>query len=285
MKSKQSGFTLIELMIALVLGLIIVAAGVMLFLSAQQNVALQNASSEMQNNANYALNYIIKDLRLANLDTGNLKLNKDNSNGGIIFANNDSSSNNEGSRSNYSPSNITGSKSDVLTIRYKPQVESYDCAGKKISEADIATDDLYIVQSYFIREVSPNELSNNEKQRNTLTLVCKAGRQKADKTIEWNGNGSQMIIRRADYFKVNLIVKNKQSLREVGIGDYTNSQGDIVGVNLSIIARSPQRIDTEGQSIFPIFDQQVSLADGISKKYVREVISMTIAFRNTFGEH
>lgn len=41
MKNKQYGFTLIELMIALVLGLIIVAAGIQLFITGQRSLSMQ----------------------------------------------------------------------------------------------------------------------------------------------------------------------------------------------------------------------------------------------------
>ena len=41
---KQAGFTLIELMISIGLGLIIVASALMLFLSGQRNVAVQKSA-------------------------------------------------------------------------------------------------------------------------------------------------------------------------------------------------------------------------------------------------
>lgn len=65
---KQLGMTLIELMIALVLGLIIVAAGFQLFVSGSINYNLQKTLAELQDNGNFGLNYITKDIRLANLD-------------------------------------------------------------------------------------------------------------------------------------------------------------------------------------------------------------------------
>ena len=66
MKNKQVGFTLIELMISIALGLIVVAAAILLFLTGQKSVAMQKGMAELQDNANFGLNYITRDIRLAN---------------------------------------------------------------------------------------------------------------------------------------------------------------------------------------------------------------------------
>ena len=65
---KQAGFTLIELMLALALGLVISAAAIFLFLTAQKSYSVQQGLSNVQDNANFGLNYLTKDLRLANLN-------------------------------------------------------------------------------------------------------------------------------------------------------------------------------------------------------------------------
>ena len=62
----QSGFTLIELMIALALGLVISAAAIMLFLTGQRSYVLQQGMADLQDNANFGLNYVTKDIRHAN---------------------------------------------------------------------------------------------------------------------------------------------------------------------------------------------------------------------------
>jgi type IV pilus assembly protein PilW len=57
MKS-QEGFTLVELMIALALGLIVVAAATLLFLTGLRSSSMQQGVSDLQDNANFGLNYI-----------------------------------------------------------------------------------------------------------------------------------------------------------------------------------------------------------------------------------
>lgn len=85
MAKFHAGFTLIELMIALALGLIIVAAAVMLFLTGQKSYVLQAGMSDLQDNANFGLNYIAKDIRLTNLNTAKAGINDEIQYGGVVL--------------------------------------------------------------------------------------------------------------------------------------------------------------------------------------------------------
>ena len=83
--SKQAGFTLIELMVSLALGLIISAAAIMLFISGQKSFALQQGVSDLQDNANFGLNYITQDIRHSNLNTTVSEINDETAYGGIVL--------------------------------------------------------------------------------------------------------------------------------------------------------------------------------------------------------
>ena len=85
MFKQQTGFTLIELMIALALGLVISAAAIMLFLTAQRSVAFQRGLSELQDNANFGLNYIVKDVRLLNLNASGAAMTDMSSKTGLVL--------------------------------------------------------------------------------------------------------------------------------------------------------------------------------------------------------
>ncbi|MFC3902981.1 type IV pilus assembly protein PilW [Acinetobacter marinus] len=85
MFKQQTGFTLIELMIALALGLVISAAAIMLFLTAQRSVAFQKGLSELQDNANFGLNYIVKDVRLLNLNASGAAMTDMSSGTGLVL--------------------------------------------------------------------------------------------------------------------------------------------------------------------------------------------------------
>lgn len=62
----QKGFTLVELMVALTLGLLISAAAIQLFLGGLLTSRMQEANAELQNSGIFGLDYVTRDLRLAN---------------------------------------------------------------------------------------------------------------------------------------------------------------------------------------------------------------------------
>lgn len=88
MNNKQSGFTLIELMISLTLGLIVTAAAILLFITGQRSAAMQRGVAELQDNANFGLNYITKDIRLTNLNTKTAAINDQTLYGGVVLTSN-----------------------------------------------------------------------------------------------------------------------------------------------------------------------------------------------------
>lgn len=65
--SKQRGFTLVELMVALVLGLIVIGGVISVFLSNQQTSRSNQAMGEVQDNSRIAFEFMARDLRHAGL--------------------------------------------------------------------------------------------------------------------------------------------------------------------------------------------------------------------------
>ena len=61
----QRGFSLVELMVAMVLGLIILGALILTFTANKRSYESQNTFARIQENGRYAMDLIIKDLRLA----------------------------------------------------------------------------------------------------------------------------------------------------------------------------------------------------------------------------
>jgi type IV pilus assembly protein PilW len=64
---RQRGFSLIEIMVALVLGLVIIAGVIQIFISTQQSARVLEATSRMQENARLAVDTLGKYIRLAGL--------------------------------------------------------------------------------------------------------------------------------------------------------------------------------------------------------------------------
>jgi type IV pilus assembly protein PilW len=65
MKKHQSGISLIEIMIALTIGLFLLAGLYQIFISTKQSYRLADAQSRLQENARYALELLNHDIRLA----------------------------------------------------------------------------------------------------------------------------------------------------------------------------------------------------------------------------
>lgn len=61
---KISGFSLVELMVALTIGLIILSAVSMLFVSSKKTYTTQDRLARLQENARFAMQFLVKDLRL-----------------------------------------------------------------------------------------------------------------------------------------------------------------------------------------------------------------------------
>lgn len=62
---RIQGFSLVELMVALTIGLIILSSVSMLFVSSKKTYTTQDRLARLQENARFAMQFIIKDLRLA----------------------------------------------------------------------------------------------------------------------------------------------------------------------------------------------------------------------------
>lgn len=360
MNKKQSGFTLVELMISLALGLIIVAAAILLFLTGQKSLAMQQGVAELQDNANFGLNYITQDIRLANLNTKDAAINAQTLYGGIVLTSANSSfvtkttktdaagvtvetkypnlpvsiagladnllTQNNGTTtaattgngwrgvSNVKDSSTAAAlSSDQLVIQYLPQyriekrgtgspydvyVAGSDCEGKKLEfrvlpNAADATESYglqMVVQRYFLRQDS-NKASN---ESSPLALACDAGyyaKTGSPTSITNYGDAGEIIMKRVDYFRVLLGIQNGTNYRYVSIADYmamTAPRPRIVSVQLGALVRSTQSVGTDSavkaDQEFKVLDQTVKANALTDPKYIRQVVSQTVAIRNALGE-
>lgn len=85
-RNMQHGFTLIELLVSITLGLLVVAAASQLFITGQVSVFLQRSSADILDNGNFGLNYLTKDIRMANLGGSVPVIDDTTAYGGIVLA-------------------------------------------------------------------------------------------------------------------------------------------------------------------------------------------------------
>lgn len=310
--NNQSGFTLIELMIAIILGLLITAAAVQLYITGQRSMAVQQSAANLQNSASFGFEYMLRDIRLANLNAvkpvidptilhGGIVLNKANLSSNASFTiTGEVASNNLMTQGNIGLSNLQGEKSDQLVIQYRNTIgNAFDCEGNKIAV------NAYIVERYFLREDS----QNNNDPNAPLVLACKATNYLKDdesKLDRLNGDG-EIIIPRVDHMHIllgvasdtldatkNPIVAGKDGVLDrfgyISIPNYLAliTKPQIVSLQIGILVRSPDSVGkndlADVNKTYQIFDVNKALkADSKNSLYNRQVVTQTVALRNGFG--
>ena len=310
-KRYTSGFTLMELMIALALGLLIVAAGLAVFLSSQRSLSLQSGMSELQQNANFGLSLVTHDLRHTNLNTlSSHRVNNYTNGSGIIFKKENlptalqATANLEAefvTLQNKDTDNTTGT-SDRLTIQYVPaSSEIFNCEGVQVTNASSKT----IVQRYYVAE-SPQQVTG---EPTSYSLYCDAASYDGAGLVGLNTN-AQQIMQRVDAFKVRLGVKNPAGkLRYMTIRQYIAAMGgiraacatpivedtcsktylNVVSMEIGILSRSTGTIGADAnlntQTSFNVAGTPVTLSGDVvvNKRYLRQAVNQVVAIRNTLG--
>lgn len=194
--NKEQGFTLIELIVALALGLILVAAATQLFIGGLLSSRLQKANAEIQDSGIFGLEYMARDIRLLNYgNVVNPQLTDTTPWGGIVLtgstvtnANNinfipkvdtntyipegllsrgagdtvSTVNNHWKGLSNIQNSSNAEVQSDQLTIQFIAPTNMTNCEGVNVLAGGL------IVQRYFLR------VDNNGSSQQDYALACDA---------------------------------------------------------------------------------------------------------------
>lgn len=288
--SAVTGFTLIELMISLVLGLLISAAVMQVYLINTRTITVQQSASEVQDSTIFAMQALEEHIRIANLGNPIVSINDKTDHGGVVLTNSNLGSSNEteveyftastGSTDWAGPSNIDGIGSDQLTIQYKNITPNtlYDCKGGKID----ANSNDWVVERYFVRSSSSIE--------GELALACDAGRIDANGVVTsvFNGDG-EIIVPAVDQFKV--LLGTQTGLNELTyippktyleLIDEDNQLPFITNIKIGVIVRSntPLIVDADKEEFNVLGKEQTLKADDSRKKYYRRSYESTVLLRN-----
>ena len=146
---KQKGFTLLELMISLVLGLLVSAIALQLFLTSQKSTTVQQGMMNLQNSTLFGLGGMVDSIRLANLNSSQPYIDDKVLYGGVVLSANNISNNVTDGTSNFDVddelltrggiggSNLDGKSSDQLVIQYRVNTANqFDCEGKGLTAND-----------------------------------------------------------------------------------------------------------------------------------------------------
>lgn len=308
--SYQSGFTLIELMISLVLGLIISAAVIQVYLINVKTSTIQASASDLQDASVFGLQQLERKVRLANLGNPSTQINSTTVNGGVVltdaniginaapFINSDYLTRRAGDTTKNGTNGWTGisntnTNSDQLTIQYIniTGVPMTDCEGAVVAVNDI------VIERYFLRQAIGYTSNGAIKD---LVLACDAGRVNTAGGIATVtpssdprnfGQAGQEFIVNVDQFKV-LLGTQATSAANAGQMSYLPSnayltiaaadQPAITAIKLGIIVHgSTPVLGSDDQSSFTLLGQSnVLKADTSRKKQVRNTYETTTLLRN-----
>ncbi|ENX60345.1 MULTISPECIES: PilW family protein [Acinetobacter] len=307
----QAGFTLIELMISLTLGLLIVAAAIQLFITGITSYKLQKAMAHIQDNASLGLNFIVDDIRKANLSSPVPAINDQTAYAGILLSSNnvgekidlnctDCFSNNQ--IASFGNANVTGLTNDQLLIRYQAPQGGIDCSGQDVASGT------FVVQRYYVGSTSTDARQSLRCQAAQYTQAVLDSKTATDRLkLAWST--SQVILPNVDLFQIRLgymdgdlnsansmlaytDVKNYMALTAAkkNVDGVTQTVRPYVhAIQIGVLVRSDDK--TGNQSVikqrnkepFQILGTKVNLTPASQDNYLRQVVDQTIALRNAMG--
>ena len=294
------GFTLIELMISLVLGLLISAAVMQVYLTNAKTSATQKSGSELQDASLFGIQQLESHLRLANLGNPVDEITNDTPRGGIVLSLTNMGLPEEnteypkflthtaGDSDFNSTSSIASVNSDQLTIQYTNITgnDLSDCESTDVHNGET------VIERYFIRESLPDN-------KNGLVLACDAGRLNNSGVItsyaasdpKTFGNNGQEFIMGIDQFKVLLgtqthVAGSAGVMRYLTSADYLNNtttpapKPAITAVKIGLIVRgSTPVVGSSTKTTFSLLGQNHTLKSG-EPNQVRTTYESTTLLRN-----
>lgn len=286
-----AGFTLIELMISLVLGLLISAAVIQVYVISTRTITIQQSASEVQDSSIFALQALEKHIRIANLGNPITSISSTSNHGGVVLTPTNLGTtnttptilltNSAGSTGFTGLSNIANVMSDQLTIQYKNITPNplYDCQGAEIA----ANSPDWVVERYFVRLATGATASTGLQN---LALACAAGRVSESGAVltPFSGNG-EVIVPAIDQFKVLLgtqIEINQLTYLTPSTYLKLTDKPPITTIKLGAIVRSttPLITNTDQGSFTVLGSAQNLKADTTSRRFYRRSYESTILLRN-----
>ena len=313
-KNNQSGFTLVELMVSIVLGLLLVAAGIQLFINGQVAYKVQQAGAAIQDSGVFGLSYMTQSIRLANYGNSDA-MNDETLFGGVVISGEsantspDRAGNLKGMRigatqitdkkyltSNKQTESAYGIASDQLVIMYQAPKNMYNCAGEKVNgpvrTLTSITPGQYVIEKYYIKKDGTNAAAALYCDSGIFTDNETARKSSAGLNIAGYGVDGTMISNNAEYMRIQLIVRTKNGTQTMPIDAYTadfvisdtptgnqvKARPAIIGINLGLMVRSTDKAGSKyGAQTYQVLDKVITAPDD---GYIRNAYLTTIALRN-----
>ena len=307
---SQAGFTLVELMVALVLGLLIVAAAVQLYITGISSYRMQEAMGDIQDNAGFGVNYVLADIRQANLDTATEAIHDQTPYSGLILT-----QANVGDKINLNcaaclsadkittlgEANVVDQLNSQLLVRFRAVKDGYDCSGTTLMQGS------YVVQRYFVGSTTTDPRLSLRCEAAQYTQADLDGLQGSNKhNLLWRS--SSVILPNVDYFYVRVgyaqgSLESPSSIAYGSLQDYLalnpvqrnidglqhSSRPYIHAVQIGLLLNSnqsaglDQNLKERNARVFQVLNQEVQLKTAAQNTHFRQVVNQTITLRNALG--
>lgn len=285
MKTRHNllGFTLIELMISLTLGLVIMLAAMQLLLTNQMSFNLQSGMGNVQENGRFALDYINSTVRSAEYGA-----NQTSSATGIITDVGELPGLTASDVALVSRNDLTAlgkGSSDQLVARMWVSQTMID-AGFRDCEGNAVNSPRFVVTRYFVREDTPSG--------SLAALACDAGNYVADAAaVSGYGDAGIVLLSNIDSFQFFYGVTavpvpelgQRYPVRYLKASEYTSlpaiSRPAIVSLRIALLVRSNEKVGSNISTIpdVKVLDKTISGSD-LNDKFIHRLFTSTLALRN-----
>jgi type IV pilus assembly protein PilW len=251
---RQQGLSLIELMVAMVLGLLLVAGALQMMLTSQTIYRTTDTLSRIQENGRFALNFLTKDIRMAGYNT----TEDINANGKVFW---------DGACDTSNPCTINGagSDSDQIGILMDPSNDK-DCQGNDVGKNQV------IVNVYSIAD-----LDNPPDQVNSL--YCQGFNLSAN---DWVTPSPQPLVDGIENMQILYGVSNptqSNTITSYVSADTVTNWANIGAARVSLLVNNGQPVGN-GDSMMRTFNLLDADQIAPDDKHNRQVFSTTITINN-----
>lgn len=289
MSRRLRGFSLLELMVAMALGLLISTAAIQLFLANQIALNFQRGMNDVQANGRFAIDQMVHDVRVAGLSPASSATTAAVNVVGLPFATTDIA--NLAAASTAINRNATATTtalpgllqhSDQLVVQYLAMNDTVDCEGNTVAAGRV------LVARYFIRvdNGSPS-LACDGGNHDGTTLDAVLGRAYGDagaillngvdsfqvlygvddRIVDNTNNGVARIARYIDAATYNALVAPRPTILAVRLGLYLHSQE-----RATTSAPPPNNV--------MVLDGTIPAANVPNDGFLRRLFVTTISLRN-----
>lgn len=267
---RQHGLSIVELMVALAVGMVLIAGILQVFLSSKNTYAVNEAMSRVQENGRFALEFIARSARQAGYIDPNDKVNKPYA---IIP---------EGVRCNLADKacsvNGAGLLADKVSFAFQPPVNvtgrRVDCVG---DTSDIDTDDKVVINRFLI------------KSENTASSALACQRLVLDKNLNLLGAAKYFeeaaLVEGVDKIQIQYGISTTASdLDSRSVNQYVNADSvtdwnSVLSIRIAVLANSVIELSPAPiQKKFYLLD--TGPYEFPNDRKLRQVFTTTVSLRN-----